>query len=223
MLETALTLLTISFFGRMSPGPDMMLLIRHSAGDKRAVTAGSSLVNPAFACLVGICIGLILHVSFSILGLALVIKSHPLIFSTLRYAGAVYLIYIGWKSFSAEGCMDITAPSAGAVQKELVVEGGGNPLWKGFREGLFCNILNPKVTIFVLSVFMQLVSPDAPLGEKVVYGSVIVGEAIVGWTIFILFLKTSFMQRLYGKYGTLINKITGVILLLLGSAVFIAG
>ena len=209
MLNTALTLLTICFFGRMTPGPDMMLLIRHSGNRNHQ----SNLA--AYACMAGICLGLMVHVSLSVFGLALVIKSNPVIFQTLRYAGAVYLLYIGWQCLTGDSHMDISGDGVESVQ--------GLTIGQGFREGLFCNLLNPKVTIFILSVFMQLISPDATLSEKLVYGGIIIGEAIVGWGSFVFFLHTPFMQRFYANHSAKIGKVTGVIILALGGAVFVTG
>ncbi|NDV25228.1 LysE family translocator [Desulfovibrio sp. JC010] len=212
MLETVFTLLTICFFARMSPGPDMMLLIHHAgcapSSSGRGFFRGSS---AAYGCIIGVCMGLTFHVSLSVLGLALVLKSHPFIYNAVRYAGAFYLLYIGYRCFTDNGGLELEGSAENCT---------GSTFMQGLRDGLFCNLLNPKVTLFILSVFMQLVGPDAALGEKAVYGSVIVLEAFFGWGLFVLFLNTSIVQRIYGEYVSLINKITGTILFLLGGYIF---
>lgn len=219
MLETILTLLTICFLARMSPGPDMMLLIHHSGSkpmgsgpSSKDIFSGS---RSAYGCVLGVCVGLTFHVTLSILGLALVLKSNPVIFNVLRYAGAAYLIYIGYRCFTDNGGLDLESGSSQCS--------ASGTMWQGFRDGLFCNLLNPKVTLFILSVFMQLIGPDATLGDKVVYGSVIVSEALVGWFLFVLFLNTAFIQRIYGRYAAALNKVTGAILVMLGGAIFVSG
>lgn len=220
MLETIITLFTVCFFARMSPGPDMMLLIRHAtAGVGRisvSVDAGrrhdTTNCRAAYACILGVCAGLCFHVLLSVLGLAVIIRSNPAIFAALRYAGAVYLIYVGWRCFTDNGGVRLEGGAA------VCVSG-----WQGFREGLFCNLLNPKVTMFILSVFMQLVTPQTPLAVRLTYGAVIVLEGLVGWTAFVYFLHRPFMKRLYGDHAGLINRITGVILVCLGAVVFIWG
>lgn len=217
MFESVLTLLTVCFMARMSPGPDMMLLIHH-AGGRPGGPASSGFFSgsrSAWGCILGVCAGLTFHVSLSILGLALMLKSNHAVFTLLRYAGAVYLLYIGYRCFTDKGSFDL----------ESGIEGGGESFsfTQGFRDGLLCNLLNPKVTLFILSVFMQFVSPDAGLQEKVVYGSVIVLEALFGWGLFVLFLNTALMRRLYGNHAGTLNRITGVILFLLGGAIFVCG
>lgn len=221
MLETILPLLTVCFLARMSPGPDMMLLIHHaghsgspsvSSKNSKGKFSGS---RSAYGCVLGVCLGLTFHVSLSVLGLALVLKSNPLIFNILRYAGAVYLLYIGYRCVTDNGALDFNGEAEGGV-----VSGS---FGQGFKDGLFCNLLNPKVTLFILSIFMQLIGPDATLGEKMIYGSVIVSEALIGWCLFVLMLNTAFMQRIYGKYAATVNKVTGVILFVLGGAIFVSG
>ena len=215
MFETVLTLLTICFVARMSPGPDMMLLIHHAgcapSVDKRGFLCGAP---GAYGCVIGVCIGLTFHVSLSVLGLAFVLKSNPFFYNLLRYAGAVYLLYIGYRCFMDNGALEIDS-AAGNCRAVTFTQ--------GLKDGLFCNLLNPKVTLFILSVFMQLVGPDAGLGEKAVYGSVIVLEALFGWGLFVLLLNTSVVQRIYGNYVAMINKVTGVILFLLGGLIFFSG
>lgn len=218
MLETILPLLTVCFLGRMSPGPDMMLLIHHagstsvSCRNNKGRFSGS---RSAYGCVLGVCLGLTFHVSLSVLGLALVLKSNPLTFNILRYAGAVYLLYIGYRCFTDNGTLDFDEEAEnGAMSRSF---------GQGFKDGLFCNLLNPKVTFFILSIFMQLIGPDATLGEKMIYGSVIISEALVGWCLFVLMLNTAFMQRIYGKHAAMVNKVTGVILFVLGGAIFVSG
>lgn len=212
MLETVFTLLTVCFLGRMSPGPDMMLLIHHAGcggpSEKRGFFSGSP---AAYGCVLGVCLGLTFHVSLSVLGLALVLKSNPLIYNILRYAGAAYLIYIGYRCFTDSSGIELESSEGCAA---------GAGFMQGFKDGLFCNLLNPKVTLFILSIFMQLIGPDAGLGEKAIYGSVILLESFFGWGSFVLFLNTSVMQRIYGDYVGVINKVTGVILFVLGGLIF---
>jgi threonine/homoserine/homoserine lactone efflux protein len=220
MLETILTLFTVCFFARMSPGPDMMLLIKHSTAGHSSVGSSSHAsedgstgsCRAAYACVLGVCVGLCFHVMLSVLGLAIIIKSNPMVFAALRYAGAIYLLYVGWRCFTDRD--SVRLEGQGGVRTSAR---------QGFREGLLCNLLNPKVTMFILSVFMQLVTPETALSERLAYGAVIVLEGLFGWAAFVYFLHTPFMKRLYGNHAGAINKVTGVVLFALGGAIFIWG
>ncbi|MGX7949826.1 LysE family translocator [Oleidesulfovibrio alaskensis] len=209
MTESVLTLLTICFFARMTPGPDMLLIIRHATAAPRGGAP-----RAAYACVLGVCAGLSVHVALSVLGLALVLKTYPLVFRGIQIAGALYLLYIAARCLAAARggggslfAARSTAPQAGMAQ--------------GFRDGLFCNLLNPKVTLFVLSVFTQFVSPESAMGDKALYGGVIVAEALVGWALFVRFLDTPFIRRVYdGRQGAL-NLVTGLLLGGLGSVMLL--
>ena len=89
MLSTYLILASLTFVAMMSPGPDMMLIVKHSGARNRW---------PAVACIAGICCGVSVHITFSILGIAAVISANATIYSIMKFAGAGYLIYIGLKS-----------------------------------------------------------------------------------------------------------------------------
>jgi threonine/homoserine/homoserine lactone efflux protein len=185
MTESVLTLLTICFFARMTPGPDMLLIIRHATAAPRGGAP-----RAAYACVLGVCAGLSVHVALSVLGLAA-----ARCLAAARGGGG--------SLFAARS----TAPQAGMAQ--------------GFRDGLFCNLLNPKVTLFVLSVFTQFVSPESAMGDKALYGGVIVAEALVGWALFVRFLDTPFVRRVYdGRQGAL-NLVTGLLLGGLGSVMLL--
>ncbi|WP_239060916.1 LysE family transporter [Desulfovibrio sp. JC022] len=193
----------------------MMLLIHHAGCGASAKGRGFFRRSPAaYGCVLGVCMGLTFHVSLSVLGLAFVLKSNPFIYNALRYAGAAYLLYIGYRCFTDRGGLDLEASSECPA---------GTTFMQGVKDGLFCNLLNPKVTLFIISIFMQLVGPGAGLGEKAVYGSVIVLEAFFGWGLFVLFLNTAVVQRIYGGNIGLINKVTGAILILLGGLIFFTG
>lgn len=93
MFTTLLILVTITFVSMMSPGPDMLLIVRYSGGKTRI---------PAITCIAGICVGLSVHVAFSILGIATAIAASTTLYTAMKFAGAGYLIYIGLKSLFAK-------------------------------------------------------------------------------------------------------------------------
>ncbi len=61
------------------------------------------------------------------------------------------------------------------------------------------------------------------LGKNYIWLGDYVSEALLGWCLFVLMLNTALMQRIYGKHAALVNKVTGVILIVLGGMIFISG
>lgn len=124
-----------------TPGPDMLLIASRSASQGRAA---------GFATLAGIQAGTYCHALAAALGLSQLFLLVPVAYDIVRYAGAAYLLYLAWKAFRAQAVA--LSPSADLARV---------PLMCMFRQGLFTNLLNPKMALFVLALFPQFLRPDA--------------------------------------------------------------
>ena len=203
MLETLLILLITQVLAMMSPGPDMFLILKNTLGQRGRA--------PAVATVFGIALGLTVHISVSIAGLGIILLQSETLYRIIRYAGAAYLAYIGIQSFLSHSQLNV---------QETTNEKDKN--WKtAFREGLFTNLLNPKVTLYVLSLFTQLISPLIPVWQKLTYGSVLVAEAILVWWLFVLVINQQVIREKIQKYTVWFDRLFGVILICIaGSVVF---
>jgi threonine/homoserine/homoserine lactone efflux protein len=125
-----------------SPGPDMLLIASRSAAQGRIA---------GLATWAGIAVGTYCHALAAAFGLSQLFLAAPAAYDFVRYAGAAYLLYLAWKAF--------TSSSQGEGQST----GGrkNRSAWTMFRQGLFTNLLNPKMAIFVLALFPQFVVPEA--------------------------------------------------------------
>ncbi|WP_080681421.1 MULTISPECIES: LysE family translocator [Burkholderia] len=110
----------------------------------------------------------------------------PWLFDTVKLIGAIYLIYLGAKMLMAK---------AGGVQADTAVA----PLsdLAALRTGFLTNALNPKTTVFIVSLFMQAVRPDTPLIVQIGYG-VFIAAAHAGWfsLVALCFSATAVHDRL---------------------------
>ena len=211
ILETALLLFSITFIARITPGPDMMLIIKYC----NTPSATKRKRTPALICTLGVCSGLLVHISLSLFGLALIIKNTPVILTIISYLGACYLIYIGIKS------LRFAQNISSKVFDKDTFSSAITPLKQIYIDGLLCNLLNPKATLFILSVFTQIIAPETAFGTKLLYASVIIGDALIGWTIFVFLLHTKIIQKFYSRYAILIDKFAGVLFLIFGISIFI--
>lgn len=128
-----------------SPGADTMLVIRNSVASGRRSGIWTGLGISTAAAVQG---------AATSLGIGAVIVSSQPIFLTLKWAGVVYLVWLGIQSLRAawRGAEPVDAafpPAAGRT--------------RGFREGFLCNITNPKMFAFFLALLPQFVSADAPI------------------------------------------------------------
>jgi threonine/homoserine/homoserine lactone efflux protein len=148
-----------------SPGPDFAIVLRY------AVRFGR---QQALAASLGIGVAILLHVSWSLIGIAVLIQTTPWLFKTLSLAAAAYLFYVGVQALRSK------AP----LQPELNIGAGAAGIApapvKAFIAGFITNGLNPKATLFFLSLFAVIISPITPLIYKVAYG-VYMAIATAAW------------------------------------------
>ena len=96
----------------------------------------------------GACSGLIVHTVLASVGLSALLQSSAAAFTVVRYAGAVYLVYLGAKAFLGRESFSVPRASAPTLR-----------LKKIFLQGVVSNVLNPKIALFFLAFLPQFVSP----------------------------------------------------------------
>jgi threonine/homoserine/homoserine lactone efflux protein len=156
----------------LTPGADTMLVVRSvlARGPREGV-----------ATALGICSGLFVHATASALGLSVFLMRSATAFEVVKTAGAAYLAYLGARSLYSAwkgggGAFDaVEGESADVTSGGLAVagiDGAQGPAvehaadgWRlpAYRDGLVCNILNPKVAVFYLAFLPQFISPGDPV------------------------------------------------------------
>ncbi|MDG2125036.1 MAG: LysE family translocator [Verrucomicrobiales bacterium] len=141
MLSPLLTVAGIHLVAVLSPGPDIAVVLRQSFRHGR--TAG-------YLVAAGIGTGNLLHLFLATAGFALVLKNNPAIYTAATYLAAAYLVYIAARCLFSKPPGDTRPDSTGA----------GTPGRSSFLLGLVTTVLNPKATLFYLSVFTVVLDPD---------------------------------------------------------------
>jgi RhtB (resistance to homoserine/threonine) family protein len=178
-----LIFLTIAAVLTVTPGADMALVT------KNVITRGRA---AAFMTILGICLGCLIHATLSGLGLSVILSRSAALFEVVKLAGAVYLIYIGVGSLRS-ALRGERAPGSISEPKEI----SGERRLRSFTEGLFTNLLNPKVALFYLTFLPQFIAPGEPVLRKSILLALIhVGMGLVWLTIFI-----SLLQALSGVFS----------------------
>ena len=156
-LSTLLLFALFSFILAITPGPDMLLLVSRSATQGR---------RAGMAALVGTQVGCVIYAMAAGFGLSELFNAVPAAFETVRWAGAAYLLYIAWRTITGR---DETASGSTAV-----LAAPSLPVL--FRQGLFTNLLNPKVALFMLALWPQFMAPGttAVLEQAVVMAVIFV-------------------------------------------------
>ena len=129
----------------ITPGADTALVT------KNAISRGRS---AGFATTFGIALGCLVHSVASALGLSAILAQSAEAYQLVKMVGAVYLIYIGIQSLWG-------AWRSGSSPSSPVATASPTSTRRSFTEGLFTNLLNPKVALFYLTFLPQFVKPGA--------------------------------------------------------------
>ena len=196
MSEQLWLVVSVTSLVMMSPGPDMVLVLRNTlVGGRRAGLQTS----------VGILSGNLVHITYCLLGIGVLISQSIVAFAMLKYAGAAYLIYLGIVSFRA-GPKALTTGDLDSPRSSRT--------W--FVQGLINNLLNPKGTLFYLGVFTTIITPQTSVRMMLL---LIVSMMLVSssfWLIFVYTLDRPTTREFVERSQQTVNRIFGVLLVLLG-------
>jgi RhtB (resistance to homoserine/threonine) family protein len=184
----------------VSPGADFALVVRQSV-----VHGRRSAIITSF----GIGASLLFHISYTVLGLGLIVSKSLYLFSMLKWAGAAYLFYLGVRALRAP------APEAPA---NIVADQATKQLsaLRCFLKGFVTNALNPKAVLFFLSLFSALVSHETPILIQAGYG-VVMSTALISWFVAVsIFFTMQSVRDRFVAFGRWFNRLTGFVFIGLG-------
>ena len=124
----------------LTPGNDTIFILTKSIGQGKKAGIISAL---------GIATGSVVHTTLAAFGLSLIIAKSLVLFSIIKYAGAAYLVYLGFKMLTDK---------YGLSDTDVLIHKSVN-YQKIYREAIFTNILNPKVALFFIAFLPQFIDP----------------------------------------------------------------
>ena len=136
--EVLIPFFSASVILALAPGPDNIFVLTQSALYGRLSGIWVTL---------GLCTGLVGHTTAVALGVAVIFSASAMAFTLLKMAGAAYLLYLAWMSF--------TAGSSEIKQNRQPTLSG----WQLYGRGIIMNLTNPKVSIFFLAFLPQFADP----------------------------------------------------------------
>lgn len=192
------TVALVHFLALLSPGPDFIMACRNAITYSRRIGIWTA---------VGFGLGIAVHVTYSLAGLAIVIAQSILLFNAIKYLGAAYLIYIGIKSLRSKSSnivitKDVERDSISKVQAVKI--------------GFLTNVLNPKATLFILSLFTFVIDPNTPFSVMMIVGMLLVITTIVWFSLVSIFFSQKRIRCVFQRFQNGINKTLGGILIALG-------
>lgn len=196
--EQIISVTSLILLALISPGPDFAIIVRNSLIYSRKIALFTAL---------GIALGILVHVSYTLLGAGILIAETPWVFTFFKYIGAGYLLYIGYKGLRAKKhSLDFGSLTSKKDMSALAA----------LRSGFLTNALNPKAMLFFISLFSVVVSPDTPFIIMLLYAVIIFASTLIWFSCVAFFLSGKRTREYFSSIGYIIERITGGLLLLLG-------
>lgn len=189
----------ITWLAVISPGADFAIVSRNSSLHGRSAGLASS---------VGIASGCFVHVTYAIIGLAVISEFFPDFFRYVQLIGAAYLAYLG---------LSMILSKAGGQTDVGSENHSPRPVWHFYGMGLLTNSLNPKTSLFVVSLYSQVIGPETHLAEKLFWGCFISLSHFIWFGCVTLFMSAPSIRKQVIKHQNLFNAIIGAILIVLGA------
>jgi threonine/homoserine/homoserine lactone efflux protein len=182
----------------VTPGPDLLYILGRSVSQGRQAGLVSAL---------GIGAGCLFHVTAAGLGLSALVLAVPVAYDAVRWAGALYLVWLGVKALrSSGGALEVKALEATSPRRIFV-------------QGMVTNALNPKVALFFLAFLPQFADPAAgPLAPQfLLLGAIFTVNGTLVCLLFALF-AARLGEWLKTRYGVtkLLDRVTGGLFIALG-------
>ena len=186
------------FFAVASPGPDFAIVLKQSIQHGRRNALWTSF---------GVGLAILLHVGYCLLGVAVLLAQSPTVFMALKYLAGAYLAYIGFQA--------LRSAKPGTTKDEIVDLQTQESILIAFRRGFFTNALNPKATLFFMSLFTLVISQSTPLSVQAVYGGYMALATWLWFSFLSLILSKPNVRGFFQKSGYWFDRGIGVILIAL--------
>jgi threonine/homoserine/homoserine lactone efflux protein len=153
----------------------LIVVLIPGTGVVYTITTGLSMKwRASLAAAVGCTLGIVPHILASILGLSALLNMSARVFSVLKLAGAVYLLYLAWNMWKEAGTLQLNQKSTETSLMKIVLK------------AIAINLLNPKLTIFFFAFLPLFVSPGSasPTLEMIGLSAVFMGITFVVFALY---------------------------------------
>lgn len=141
--EIWLTFVAASFALLLIPGPTVLLVLSYALSKGRSVAVASA---------AGVALGDLVAMSASLAGLGALVLASATLFTALKWVGAAYLVWLGFKLIRSAPSEGLSVPTADNITASRV-----------FGHTAAVTALNPKSIAFFIAFVPQFLTPAAPL------------------------------------------------------------
>lgn len=197
-----LALFGVFVLAAIAPGADFASVVRESISFGR---------RAGIVCAVGVGSAIMVHVAYTVTGVGLIIAQSVVIFTLVKWCGAGYLAYLGIRSLMASN-----GPSSRDNEIFVVPAQHERSATKSYTVGFLTNLLNPKATLFFVSLFATIISRETPVATQFAYGAALSIFLALWFTVVAVFFTTRSMRAAFERMGHWINRVTGLVFIALG-------
>jgi RhtB (resistance to homoserine/threonine) family protein len=194
-----------------SPGPDFAMVVRQSIAHGRRVAIWTA---------IGVGSAILVHVTYALLGIGILLRTYPYAFAAVKFAGAAYLAWIGIKALRSRPRNEMPLASARA-NADIANPALPSPR-AAWVSGFLTNIFNPKATLFFVAIFASLIDPATPKVIQAAYGAWM-SLSTMGWfcMVAVLFTREN-VRAAFLRGGHWIDWAMGVVFIGLAGALAFA-
>ena len=206
-IENYLGFIAAAILLNLTPGSDTMYIIT------RSVSQGQ---KAGFYSVLGVTSGALIHTLLAALGLSVLLANSPIAFMIVKYIGASYLCYLGFKMLTSKNSNSITnhLSKDQNMTSQKSVDG-----WQIYKQGVLTNTFNPKVALFFLAFFPQFIDASYAYGmlSFLMLGLTFATTGFI-WCLSLALLAARFSTRLRENPSieTMLNRISGMVFIGLG-------
>jgi len=193
------SLTLVCIMGAMTPGPSLAVVLKHTVSGGRTNGVVASLAHG---------LGIALYATLTVVGLAIVIQETPWLFSLIKYAGVIMLLWLAFKALTSK-----------PATTKLDQRGPSVTLKQSFLHGFMIAFLNPKLAIFFLALFGQFVDEQAGWQQSVIMVGTVVSVDTLWYCLLVIALSQSTLLEKLRDNAHIIDKVTGVGLLAVAARV----
>ncbi len=193
-INQAWIIIAITWLAVISPGADFAIVSRNSSVHDRYAGLASS---------IGIAFGCFIHVGYAIVGIGFISDLFPNFFQYLQIIGGIYLAYLGLSLILSKN----------TTQSEIgeTINLPSNKIYF-FGMGFLTNILNPKTSLFIISLYSQAIGAETVMMEKLFWGAFIAISHFIWFGGVALFMSTPLVRTKILSHQKIFNSTIGLIL-----------
>ena len=153
----------------------LVVVLIPGTGVVYTITTGLTLHwRASLAAAIGCTLGIVPHILASILGLSALLNMSAQVFSLLKWAGALYLLYLAWNMWREAGTLEIDRKTTETSVSKIILK------------AIAINLLNPKLTIFFFAFLPLFISKDSssPTWEMILLSAVFMGITFIVFALY---------------------------------------